>query len=93
MDVAWCSRRSEEKDREYRTMEEHMIQIQVGRIVQMLLGCALIVGSLLALRLHEVSTRDVGVVVRPDLAIRTYQRRVLATQALLRTEQLILGRK
>ena len=62
-----------------------------GRIVQLLLGCVLIVGSVLMLRLHQFSVRVGGVSLQPSRAVQTYQQRVRATQILLESDQLVLG--
>jgi len=61
------------------------------RIVQMLLGCALIVASVLLLRLHQLSVSACDGGLRPSQAIQTYQQRVRATQDLLRTDHLELS--
>jgi len=62
-----------------------------ARIVQLLLGCALIVGSVLMLRLHQSSVRVGGVALQPSRAVQTYQQRVRATQILLETDRLELS--
>jgi hypothetical protein len=69
-----------------------MPQARTARIVQFLLGCVLIVGSVVVLRLHQLSSRMLDGSLRPDEAVRTYRERVRATQVLLRTDRLIASR-
>ena len=61
------------------------------RIVQFLLGCALIVGSVLMLRLHLFGDRVGGAGPQPSRAVQTYRQRVRATQILLKTDRLELS--
>jgi hypothetical protein len=57
----------------------------------MLLGCTLIVASVLLLRLHQLSISACDGGLRPSQAIQTYQQRVRATQILLATDRLVLS--
>ncbi len=68
-----------------------MPQARAVRIVQFLLGCALIVGSVLMLRLHQFTSSAFDRSLRPEEAVQTYRQRVRATQVLLRTDHLELS--
>jgi len=65
-----------------------MLSTRLGRIVQFLFACGLLVTAFMVLRLHRVQAADLGPTVDPERAAQTYVQRIDATENLLETGEL-----
>jgi hypothetical protein len=65
-----------------------MLSTRLGRLMQFLFACGILVTAFMMLRLHRVEAADLGPTVDPERATQTYVERIDATEMLLQTEQL-----
>jgi len=65
-----------------------MLSTRLGRLVQFLFACGILVTALLMVRLHRVQAVDLGPTIDPERAARTYVDRIDATEMLLETGKL-----
>jgi hypothetical protein len=69
-------------------MEEAMIQSRMLLIVEVLFGCTLLAGSLVALRIKQAVVESIVPKVRVEESVRIYQHRMQATSGLLAQDRL-----
>lgn len=65
-----------------------MLQSRAARMVEFLLGCALVVGSVVFLRLRQVNVGSIVPTISSSEAAQIYKQRIQATDILLQQDRL-----
>ncbi len=65
-----------------------MLSTRLGRIVQFLFACGILMTAMLMLRIHRAQAEVLGPAIDPERATRTYIERMDATERMLESGQL-----